>query len=286
VAKSSIIEPKPDDFLIARISIKRPKTGLTGLCIGYEIGQWRAEQFAQHIIEWLPEFSLNWSEREKIHQGNCMQMLKRAAANVYTTKKFKNRGEFGEIFLHAAIRQEFSSSPVISKIYYKSARNDTVKGFDAVHVVKINKELELWLGEAKFYKKYKNAATDVLKEISKHTVRDYLKDEFALIIPKMDSGWPHYKEIKKLISSNTSLDVVFKRACIPILLTYNSDCISKHNTCSSAYITEFIKEIQDNYNDFVGRSLPTNIYIHLFLLPLHSKDNLIALLDKELKRWQ
>ena len=108
---------------------------VTGLCVGYERSEWRASQFADHIIEWLPEFALNHSELVDIKSGNSIRAIRRAALRVYQSEKFKQRGEFGELFLHAAIRQVFGSVPAISKIYYKSAINDTVKGFDAVHVV-------------------------------------------------------------------------------------------------------------------------------------------------------
>jgi hypothetical protein len=106
-------------------------------------------------MEWLPEFALNYSELTNVHSGNMTALVKQAAKRVYETNKFKRRGEFGEILLHAAIRQVFGSLPAISKIYYKSARNDTVKGFDAVHVVGPPEEMEVWLGEAKFYEDFK-----------------------------------------------------------------------------------------------------------------------------------
>jgi hypothetical protein len=61
-------------------------------------------------------------------------MLRAAAQRVYATKKFANRGEFGELLLHIAARQVFNTLPEI-KVYYKDADNDTVKGFDSVHAV-------------------------------------------------------------------------------------------------------------------------------------------------------
>lgn len=56
---------------------------------------------------------------------------------VYESEKYMKRGEFGEVFLHMAIRQLYSTVPLISKLYWKSGLNETVKGFDSVHVVKI-----------------------------------------------------------------------------------------------------------------------------------------------------
>ncbi len=56
------------------------------------------------------------------------RMTKKAAQIVYNTTKYGSRGEFGETLLHIAIRQIYQTIPAVSKIYYKSAVNETVKG--------------------------------------------------------------------------------------------------------------------------------------------------------------
>jgi len=123
---------------------------LCRLCAGSERGEWRDKQLAEHLVEWLPEFSLTASELKTLNSSNIVELLRRAAHVVYQAEKFNNRGEFGELLLHVAVRQVYNSIPAISKIYYNTAINDTVKDFDAVHVVDAVGDLELWLGEAKF----------------------------------------------------------------------------------------------------------------------------------------
>lgn len=276
----------PAPFIEVRVKELGSSPSAIGLCVGYELGEWRSEQFVDHIMEWLPEFSLSYSELQSIHSGNMVALLREAAKKVYTTEKFKNRGEFGELFLHIAIRQVFESVPAISKIYYKSSLNDTVKGFDAVHVVIGHDGLELWLGEAKFYEDVKEAINAVVAELKVHTQRDYLKDEFVLISGKIDSSWPHASELKKLLSPNTSLDHVFKKTCIPILLTYDSACVNKFTEISTAYINEFREEILKNHKLFASKDLPKHIILHLFLLPIKTKKELVAALDNKLKGLQ
>lgn len=277
---------QPEPFIEVRVQDLASSPSLNGLCIGYELGEWRKTQFANHILEWLPEFALTYSEIEGIHSGNMVALLREAAKKVYKTKKFENRGEFGEIFLHAAVRQVFNSLPLISKIYYKSARNETVKGFDAVHVVSGDEGLELWLGEAKFYSDIRRAIRDVVAELEAHMERDYLRDEFVLIAGKIDDETPHAAEIKRLLSPNTSLDEVFKRACVPVLLTYDSRCVANHSACSAEYCAAFEAETIASYEAFKGKELPTNVTIHLFLMPLQSKKDLIAVLDEKLTGLQ
>ena len=278
---------KPVSFLKIRLHDLSVQPGLTGLCVGYEQKEWRASQFAQHILEWLPEFALNHAELIDINSGNAVPMIRNAAKRVYESKKFENRGEFGELFLHAAIRETFDSVPAISKIYYKSSRNETVKGFDAVHVV-ANKsgELELWLGEAKFYTDIKSAVSAVVAELQVHTTANYLRDEFLLIRGKIDSQWPYVKQLSELLSDNKSLDEVFARACIPVLLTYDSDCLAQHTNCDGAYEAAFEKEMREHYATFISKKLPEDVEIHLFLLPLNTKETLLKCLDERLKLWQ
>jgi hypothetical protein len=278
---------QPEKFLKIRVHDINIKPTITGLCVGYERNVWRASQFARHIFEWLPEFALKDSEIKGVDSANMVSMIRNAAKRVYDSGKFQNRGEFGELFLHATIRQVFNSEPAISKIYYKTATNDTIKGFDAVHIIESQDgELELWLGEAKFYSDIGQAISDVIHELQAHTETDYLRNEFLLIKGKIDSNWKYAKKLEALLSENKSLDEVFVRACIPILLTYDSDCLKNHTVCDTAYEIEFETEIRKHYTTFKSKNFPSEVTIHLILLPLNTKDILISELDAKLKAWQ
>lgn len=212
--------------------------------------------------------------------------MRSAAKRVYDSEKYRNRGEFGEVLLHAAIRQVFDSLPAVSKIYYKSTNNETVKGFDAVHVVGPPEDLELWLGEVKFYSDISRAIFDVVAELQKDLQTDYLRDEFALIVNKIDPKWPHAEILRKLLQPEVSLDDVFQRVCIPVLLTYDSPCVSAHKACDPSYARAFEQEITKHYSTFIQRDFPKETRVHLFLLPLYQKEALVKVLDEKLKLWQ
>jgi hypothetical protein len=62
-----------------------------------------------------------------------------------STDKYQKRGEIGELLLHVICREVFKTYPAITKYFYKDSSNNTVKGFDAVHVVVTKTGLELWL---------------------------------------------------------------------------------------------------------------------------------------------
>ena len=278
--------PKP--FLSVKVKTLQLTPDLCALCAGYEGQKWRVEGFARHAMEWLPEFCFPAKELQTIQSGNMVSFLKKAAQIVYQTGKYDKRGEFGELFLHIALRQVHQSVPAITKIFYKDAVNNTVKGFDAVHVVAVGGKLELWLGEAKFYKKAEGAIRAVIKDIQLHTTIDFMKNEVALIINKLDPEAPHYERLMRLLDSNTSIDEVFDNACIPVLITYDSAVIEKHSKVTEAYnaaIEEEVMKLRSVFEEKL-KGLSLAIKVYLFLLPLGSKDSLIASMDEKLKAIQ
>lgn len=286
----------PENFL--GIAIHEPLEELgdnLALCAGFERGKWRNDQFADHVIEWLPEFALNHSDLIEIGHQNAIRMMRKAARIVYETEKYGLRGEFGEILLHIAIRQVYDTLPAISKIFYKSATNETVKGFDAVHIVKVGNQLELWIGETKFYDDLSRAISDVTKEIVSHLETDYLRSEFLMIKNKIDPSWPEAEKLKLLLDPNTSLDAVFAKACIPVLLTYDSQTVNKTVKADAEYLTNLKEEItkyfikmreklETSYQEHFGESLP--VTLHVILMPLKEKKTFIAALDRKLKALQ
>lgn len=239
------------------------------------------------MVDYIPEFALTYSELESIEARDIRRMLKNAATAIYQSEKYQNRGEFGELMLHVVIRELHDTIPAISKIYYKDGPNDTVKGFDAVHVICSEDGLELWLGEVKFYDDINNAINHVVAEIKEHVKRDYLRNEFIAIKNKIDPRWPHAEKLKLLLDPNTSLDAVFERACIPVLLTYDSDVIAKYDSNCEEYIDEITNEFNKLYTFFVGKIADfVPLTVHLFLLPLKTKADLVKCFDEKLKQLQ
>lgn len=277
---------RPEEFLDVRVHRLDLKPGLTGVCAGYERGEWRANQLARHILEWLPEFALKHSELENLGHHNAVRLIAHAAQVIYKSPKYENRGELGEILLHIVCRQVFDTIPAISKIYYKDSANDTVKGFDAVHVVVSDSSLELWLGEVKFYSDINAAIHDVVEELQAHSQCDYLRSEFAAITNKIDDFWPHAERLKKLLSENTSLDEIFVAVCIPVLLTYESDTIASFDSVSEDFKKAFEREVLEHRERFAGKALPKHVRIHLFLLPMKSKAELVGYFDARLRACQ
>lgn len=265
------------------------------LCAGFERQQWRSDQLADHVLEWLPEFALKHSELEELGHSNAMKLIRRAAKTVYQSEKYEKRGEFGEILLHIAMRQLYETLPAISKIFYKTSANETVKGFDAVHVIRGESGLELWVGETKFYRCLKRAIRDVVTEIIDHLETDYLRSEFIFIANKIDPNWPEAEALNALIDQSSSIDDVFSSMCIPVLLTYESPATAGSTQIDQKYLDEIEDELtsefarlraslcekyKDKYQEDFG------ITLHVLVIPLADKDSLIQSLDKKLKGLQ
>ncbi|SEG64330.1 protein of unknown function [Actinacidiphila yanglinensis] len=272
---------------------------LTGLCAGYELGEWRRSALAKTMFYSLPEFALSPSEAADFTSGTGVEMLSRAVKNIYLTDRYHRRGEFGELLLHVVLREVFHTEIAISKIFFKDSHNDTVKGFDAVHVIADpSGKLELWLGEVKFYDNLARAIRDVVAELHAHVDSDYLRSEFAAIGGKIDSSWAHAEEMRQLIANEVSLDEIFDNLTIPVLLTYDSRVVADRvlelskdlnvppSATAEAYRTAFEDEIRAGWSRFTGAGLPQRVRIRLILVPLHEKRTLLSDLHERLKAWQ
>lgn len=285
----NIYDNKPENFfvddnIIVHNIAMRPE--VSGLNVGYEATFWRYDEFADYLLEWLPEFALKYSDIIKINHANSRRFLKQAAKTVYQTDKYQKRGEFGELILHAIIRGLFNSQPAISKIYYKTAANDTVKGFDAVHIVEVGGKIELWLGEAKFYTDINRAINDVIAELLQHCKRDYLKEEFILVSGKIDDKWSYADQVKKMLSSRNSLDTLFSQICFPVLLTYESKTVCDNKLTTDEFKKSLADEIIRNYGIFKKKLSLEKPKIHLILLPLEYKQSLVNCLNAKLEGLQ
>lgn len=276
---------KPAPFLEKRFDFGNEKHRCIVVCAGYEFGVWRYKELARHlIVDCLLDFSLRYSEIKDKSPQNYAEMFNRAVQFIYKTEKCKNRGEIGEILLHTVCRQFYDSLPVVAKFFFKDSPNDTVKGYDAVHVVNGSDGLEIWLGEVKFYKRANQAVLDVIKELQEHISSEFLRTEFMAISPKIDPNMPHYDEIKRLLHRNTSLDKVFEKLVIPIFISYESPAIESNKAVCPEMESEIFEEAQKIFSRFDSHF--DHIEIRVFLLPMHKKDSLVLSFDNRLKNIQ
>jgi hypothetical protein len=272
----------PDLFLEVRCAEVTQPFLATGLCAGYEGGKWRSEGLADHLFQWLPYAALNQEHQLGFGSHNFVEMLRLAAAHIYKTKKTASRGELGELLLHLACILHFKTVPVMCKLVLKSSANDTVKGFDGVHLLQLDKGFELWLGESKFYTDAEDGLRDALKSVKDHILPAFLASEKAMIFGHVGKDIPHSAEVIKLFKSQTSGDDLLKMARFPILVTYESGSVASFNQVSTRYIESLTAEVVHLRTYFGSRAAELKLRFQLIFVPLGSKKNLVESFDKKL----
>jgi hypothetical protein len=284
---SSGSDPLPTPFLTVRLHDLTATPSLTAVCAGYEDGSWRAEGMARHLLDWVPDFALRPSERQSINSGTAQEQIRRAVRMVFGDGSIDRRGEPAEIILHIICRQVFHSETVINKVFFKTAGNDVVKGFDGIHVVHGLDGLELWLGEAKFYTDRDAAIRDAINSLEIHFKTNYLRGEFALVTDKIDNSWRYAREIRQLIHENVPIQDVFTKVAVPVLLAYDSPVVRSHDQVTAQFVSDFESEMREGLRRFASSydgSLPVNV--RLFLAPLASKRQLVSELERRLPAWR
>jgi hypothetical protein len=256
-------------------------------CAGFELNEWRVDGLAENLIEWIIDYALKSDELVTLNHTNTYVRLKQAAARVYTSPKYQRRGEVGEIAAHAICRKYFDTIPIAARVNYLSASNDPVKAFDLVHVKYTdNDDIELWLGEAKFFQDRNSAISDAISSIQTHITKGFLTNEKLLLGPQVSNDIPHSEKIKELFSPEISLDQLFMKAVFPVLIAANSDATSKYSQASPEYSAEIETEMNALLEKLKKSGLTAKIKIFLIYVPLGDKNKLNSAFDARLKGLQ
>lgn len=255
-------------------------------CAGFELKAWRCMPFAEHLIEWLPEFALPEDELSVTH-GNIYVTLKKAAVRIYTSPKYEKRGEAGEIALHAICREYFGTLPISNRVFYKSASNDVIKAFDMVHA-RFPPEggVELWLGESKLYQDTVEAISDALQSVAAHLEQGFLKEQKLILGPQIPKATPHYDELIELFQPQTSLDKFISSGVFVIGILSNSKACHAATAVNSTYTAAVKAEFDELYRRLRKCGLTKKVRINLIYIPLADKKSLVTAFDTKLKGLQ
>ena len=266
----------------------RPESEIAeAYCAGFSLKEWWCDGLADNLIDWIIDYALKSDELTTLDHTNTYIRLKEAAARVYTSPKYERRGEVGEIAAHAVCRKYFGTIPVAPRVNYLSASNDPVKAFDLVHVrYKDEDEVELWLGEAKFFKDRNDAIADAIKSIKSHITRGFLTNEKLLLGPQVSRDIPQADKIKELLSSTVSLDQLIKHAVFPVLIAANSDATPNYTELTEDYAIDVQKELDALWKKLKASGLTSQITLFLIYVPLGDKDTLNEAFDARLKGLQ
>ncbi|MEJ8676302.1 HamA C-terminal domain-containing protein [Chromobacterium amazonense] len=278
-ATSKPYKKRPDPFLVEFHA--STEEGLlhsfSGFDVKYSLKKWRHENFAKHLIEWLPEFSLKASEIVNILAHNAEAILARSISTFSDSDLPRDR-LIAELILHAILRSRQNSEPIACKVFYKSAGK--LSEFGNAHIVQIpGQDDQLWLGLARLIEANAMDATleqicEVLDETISETV---LSAEREIIISLREPlhHQPKADAFNQALHRNSPVDDMLNVLCFPILLTYDSEALS------SGYVADYINnlkaEIETHFRTFTTQ-LPENIKqvkVMVFLVPMESIELLI-----------
>ena len=282
---SNVYAHRPTRFFAMLHSNKTGNPAREAYCAGFEVEEWRCTALADHLIEWLADYALKEDEL-RVHHGNMYIRLKEAAIRIYTSNKYKKRGEIGEIVLHAICREFFGTIPFAPRVFYLTSSNDVVKSFDLAHVRTIDGKCELWLGEAKFYEDTAAAVKAAINSITEHIDLGFLRSQKLILGPQVSKSLANYQEIRDLLSTQTSLDELFDRAVFPILIAGESSAAKKTKRADDVYKAEIETELIALSDLISASGLASKIKIMLIYLPLAEKSRLADEFDKRLKGLQ
>ncbi|ESX83424.1 hypothetical protein X756_29925 [Mesorhizobium sp. LSHC412B00] len=240
-------------------------------CPQFDGRQWRFGRLAAHLTDWLPEFAFRPDDLpDRIENtSEVRRLMERAIAHLYSEKAGPSRGELGELLLHVCCRQFFGTFPAVSKLFYKTSSNEVVKGFDLAHVrLSEEGEIEIWLGEAKFYRDGKQAVRAAVKSVKEHLDRGFLQGEKIMLGGKISKFTPGYERLQWMFDVDTPLDQIFDRIVVPILVTYDSEsCLDFQG--EDSYNSQLEAEVLALDDEVNSRNIAVSVV--KIMIPMNSK---------------
>lgn len=273
-ATSKPYKKHPDPFLVefhtnAKESLLH---SFSGFDVRYSLRKWRHENYAKHLVEWLPEFSLKASEIVNILAHNAETILARSISTFSDSELPRDR-LIAELILHSILRSRQHSEPVACKVFYKSAGK--LSEFGNAHIVQIpDQDDQLWLGLARMIKADDMDTTlEQIREILDETISEtVLSAEREIIISLREPlhHQPKADSFNQALHRNSPIDDMLNILCFPILLTYDSAALSSGWFVN--YVDNLKKEIETHFSAFTSE-LSENIKqvkVLIFLVPMES----------------
>lgn len=273
-ATSKPYKKRPDPFLVEFHTNTKESLlhSFSGFDVRYSLRKWRHENYAKHLVEWLPEFSLRASEIVNILAHNAETILARSISTFSDSELPRDR-LIAELILHSILRSRQHSEPVACKVFYKSAGK--LSEFGNAHIVQMpDQDDQLWLGLARMIKADDMDTTlKQIREILDETISEtVLSAEREIIISLREPlhHQPKADSFNQALHRNSPIDDMLNILCFPILLTYDSAALSSGWLVN--YADNLKKEIETHFSAFTSE-LSENIKqvkVLILLVPMES----------------
>jgi hypothetical protein len=264
--------------------------GHQGFHLDYHESVYRQKNLRDLIRDAVPYFALTPNEFSEyvIDKGN-LPHANRVAWSRISDARAGAKGDYGELllFLILMFGMETRVERFVTKVKLRSSSREQIKGYDCAHFTMEEGEPILWLGEAKFHKKFANAKHSLKVSLKSHSDTNYLESELKIIGSNIEINrelnleW--FEKLHNCLNTGKNLRDI--KINIPILLTYDSDCINLATECSDGFKKSLAIELKKCINEIIsslsGNSHLNNVF--LFVLPLSDVDDLkknIELVEK------
>lgn len=270
---------KPDPFLVEFHTTTEDGLlrSLSGFDVEYDFEEWRSQQLAEHLMQWLPEFCLRASEIANFQVHHTPMVLARSI-NALNNAAVPRDRLIAELILHTILRNRENSEPIACKVFH--AVNGKLSAFGNAHIVQQTGEADqLWLGLSRMIST--GTMDQTLKEIcdvlDATITRVALTEEREIIIALRE---PHHhlptaEAFNKALHRNAPAQDMLNVLCFPVLLAYDSEALS--GGYLSDYLANLKAEMTLHYNALAS-TLPAKIKqvrVVVFLVPIESISQLV-----------
>lgn len=261
-------------------------TSTKDICFSHDCDESIAKIIYNNIVEYaVNEYNLNYADLNK-EQLLALQTNIRYDDDDSDTAKLKY-GFFGEVLLYSILYCKFDANVLISKGYfYNPLEKSEAKGYDAFHLIQRKRGLELWFGEAKFYKAFKKPIKDVIHNLPKALSDSYFNNNVLAIIKEkihISHGRELIDEVEQAWRSNPSINISEElrnrhiQFVYPVFIAYQKSA----NKSYDENIKQCIDYIEELFHS--QPALSTSLDVKLFFMFLPVDD--VKAIKKEVLEW-
>lgn len=232
-------------------------------------------------------FALTHDEFEKFRsEGNTVAGRRLAWTRISDAKK-NQKGDYGELLLFLLLSFKLPNRipRFVTKVRLRSSCGEQIKGFDCAHVTLEDGQICLWLGESKFHSNLSNAISSAIGSLEKHWEEGYLSKELKILGGNCEANYGIddriQNELKAVLNGGRSLDRIHFK--IPVLLTYDSQCIQDNIAIDQKFKDQLSLELERHFSSIETRfpkEIPPNFYLMFFLMPLRLVKDIQDSLEK------
>ncbi|MBK3778052.1 DUF1837 domain-containing protein [Azospirillum brasilense] len=241
---------------------------------------WRSRQLANYIVNFIPEMALAASDLVQCSHLTYRQNLSRSLRLLKDRGRLSTWEILSELLIHAAIRETAKSEPVACRIFHPNKDNlPCLRTAYFVH----GKQTELWLGTSLLIARdLKNSIDQAVENISRLMSSDFLKSERDIIISLKEPRHLRPNTLDNALLRTATVDRLLEVLCLPILVAYDSECIS--NGFCQNYTRHLEEEIKNHFYSIEGclSGKLSVLRFHLIFVPLESAMRLHQQFEEEI----